>query len=269
MRRGRKQRGFTIVEVLIVLAVTSAMFFMAAMAINGKQNEAEFQQSINDIRSSIQQEIDQVAAGDYTDTGNFTCNGTLGNVIITPGVNKQGSNTGCIFLGKVLQFGVHGTSPEQYISYSIAGLQDNNGSLVAAMPVAVAPGATTNTSYPNASVAGELHNGLHVVSMKYNGISIGAVGFISSLGQYSGTTLLSGSQTIDLVPINTSALNTTSASTVDAINQHLATSPQNPSGGVQICFASAGTNDSGLITIGGGGRNISVTLQIKGNLTCT
>lgn len=269
MRRGRKQRGFTIVEVIIVLAVTSAMFVMAAYAINGKQNQAEFQQAVNDIRSSLQQEIDQVAAGDYTDTGNFTCDGTLGNEIIQPGVNKQGSNTGCIFLGKVLQFGVHGTDPQQYISYSIAGLQVNNGSLVAAKPVAIAPGVVTHTNYPDASVKNELHDGLHVVSMSYNGNNIGAVAFISSLGQYSGTTLLSGSQTIDLIPISTSALNTTSGATVDAINQHLATSPKNPNGGVQICFASAGTNQSGLITIGGGGRSLSVTLQIKGNLTCS
>ena len=269
MERARKQRGFTIVEVLIVLAVTSAMFVMAVYAINGKQDQTEFQQSVNDIQSSIQQEIDKVAAGDYADTGNFTCDGTLGSVIITPGTTKQGSNTGCIFLGRVLQFGVHGTNPEQYISYSIAGLQNNNGSLTAALPVAIAPGAVTNTSYPNASVTNALHDGLHVVSMKYNGNNVGAVGFLSSLGQYSGTTLLSGSQTINLIPVTNSALNTTSGTAVDAINQHLATSPQNPSGGVQICFASGGTNQSGLITIGGNGRSLSVTLQIKGDLTCT
>ncbi|MFI5275444.1 MAG: type II secretion system protein [Candidatus Saccharimonadales bacterium] len=269
MRRGRKQRGFTIVEVLIVLAVTSAMFVMAAYAINGKQNQAEFQQAVNDIRSSIQQEIDQVAAGNYADTGNFTCNGSVGIVTILPGVNKQGSNTGCIYLGKVLQFAVKNTNPEQYISYSIAGLQDNNGSLTAALPQAIAPGATKFTNDPNASVTHELHDGLHVVSMTYNGNNVGAVAFISSLGQYSGGSLLSGSQTISLIPIVGSSRNATSASAVDAIDTHLATSPQNPSGGVQICFASGGTNESGLITIGGGGRDLSVTLQIKENLTCS
>lgn len=269
MERARKQRGFTIVEVLIVLAVTSAMFFMAVAAINGKQDQTEFSQAANDIQSNIQQEIDKVAAGDYANTGNFTCNGTLGSLVISPGANNQGTNTGCLFLGRVLQFGVHGTSPEQWVSYPIAGLQDNNGSLTAAMPVAVAPGTVTHVSYPDASVTSELHNGLRVVSMKYNGNNVGAVGFLSSLGQYSGTTLLSGSQSINLVPIVSSTLNATPGATVDAINGHIATSPQNPSGGVQICFASGGTNQSGLITIGGNGRSLSVTLQIKGDLTCT
>src|SRR5581483_1475770 len=110
----RKQRGFTIIEVLIVLAVTAAMFLLAVLSINGKQNTAEFQQAINDIRSSLQQEIDQVAAGDYSNTGNFTCDGTGGSLVIAKGVNKQGSNTGCIYLGKALQFEVKATSPQKF-----------------------------------------------------------------------------------------------------------------------------------------------------------
>jgi len=272
MRRARKQRGFTIVETLIVLAVTGLMFLLAVVAINGKQNQAEFNQAINDIRSQVQQEIDQVAAGDYPNTNNFTCNGTLGTLKILPGTNKQGSNDGCVYLGKVLQFGVHGNgaSPQQYISYTIAGLQDNNGSLTAAKPTAIAPGITTNVggSFPNASVTNILHNGLTVVKMTSGGNNIGAVAFISNLGQYSGGSLLSGSQQISLIPVTGSYWDKTSRETVDAINKNLATSTQNPSGGVQICFASGGTQQSGLMTIGSGGRNLSVTVEIKDGRNC-
>lgn len=254
-----------------MLAVSAAMFLLAVYAINGKQDQAEFEQSINDIRSSLQQSIDQVAAGDYANTGNFTCTGTSGRLIIQRGVNNQGANTGCVYLGKVLQFGVKNTSPQQYITYTIAGLQDNGGSLAAAIPTAIAPGITTNRGvFPNASIASELNYGLSVTSMKSNGRNIGAVAFISSLGQYSGGQLLSGSQTLDLIPVYNSTLNATSPATVDAINHNLASSPMNPSNGVQICFASGGTNQSGLITIGGGGRALTVSLKIiYGNLTCS
>jgi prepilin-type N-terminal cleavage/methylation domain-containing protein len=270
MKQARKQRGFTIIEVLVVLAVTGAMFLLAVVAINGKQNQTEFNQAINDIRSEIQQQIDQVAAGDYPNTGNFTCNGTSGSLNILPGANKQGSNDGCVYLGKVLQFGVHGTDPQQYLSYTIAGLQDNNGNLTAAKPTAIAPGITTNTggSFPNASVSNILHNGLTAVKMTSGGGNIGAVAFISNLGQYSGGSLLSGSQQISLIPVGGSFLDTTSRNTVDAINKNLDTSTVNPSGGVQICFASGGTNQSGLITIGSGGRELSVTLEIKDGRSC-
>lgn len=270
MERARKQRGFTIIEVLIVLAVTAAMFLLAVLSINGKQDTAEFQQAVNDVRSSLQQEIDQVSAGDYTDTGNFTCNGTSGSLVIAKGVNKEGSNTGCVYLGKVLQFAVKSTSPQQFIAYPIAGLQTNTGTLASATPDVIAPGVTTNKgAFPDASVDNNLHYGLNVVSMTSGGHNIGAVAFVSSLGSYSGGQLVSGSQTLSLIPIYNSSLGATEGTTVDAINTNIVSSPTNPNGGVQICFASGGTKQSGLITIGGGGQQLSITLKIYGDLTCT
>ena len=270
MERARKQRGFTIIEVLVVLAVTAAMFLLAVFSIDGKQNTAEFQQSINDIQSSLQQEIDEVSAGDYANTDNFTCNGTSGTLIISKGVNQQGSNNGCIYLGKVLQFAVKGTSPQQFLSYTVAGLQNNTGTLASATPDVIAPGVATNKgAFPDASIPNELHYGLNVVSMTSGGHNIGAVAFISSLGSYSGGQLVSGSQTLSLIPVYNSSLNATEGATVDAINTNLATSPVNPSGGVLICFASGGTKQSGLITIGGGGQQLSITLKIYGDQTCT
>lgn len=267
MERARKQRGFTIIEVLIVLAVTAAMFLLAVLSINGKQDIAEFQQAINDVRSSLQQQIDQVAAGDYSNTGNFTCDGTSGSIVIDQGTNVQGSNDGCIYLGRVLQFGVQKTNPQQFISYTIAGLQNNTGTLVSAKPVVVMPsGASNQSDYYSTNT---LHYGLNVVSMTSNGTNIGAVAFLSTLGQFSGGQLVSGSQSLDLIPISTSTLNATPATTIGVINKHLATSPVNPATGVKICFASGGTNQSGLITIGGGGQQLSITLKIYGDLTCT
>ena len=261
-----------------MLAVTGAMFVLAILAINGKQNQTEFQQSINDIQSEIQQSIDQVAAGDYPNTNNFTCNATGGTLNISGGTNNQGSNTGCIFLGKVLQFGESPTTnPEHYIAYTIAGLQNNNGGSLAtanANPWAIAPGTPGHpwSSFPDASVTNALHGGLTTHSMDYVDSTgthpIGAVAFISSLGQYSGGSLVSGSQQIDLYPVDGSALGDSSPTTVDKIDSNLASSPPDPSGGVHICFASGGTNQSGLITIGSNGRNLSVTLQIKNGGVC-
>lgn len=276
MKQAREQRGFTIVETLIVLAVTGLLFVIAAVAVNGEQGRAEFHQAINDVQSEIQQTIDQVAAGDYQNTGNFTCNANGGTLHITGlGTPGQGSNTGCTFLGKVLQFDVK-NKPQQYIAYPIAGLQkDSSGNevttLAAATPTAIAPGTTTgNGSIPDASVPGTLDNSLTVVSMTGGGNNIGAVAFISSLGQYNSGTLVSGSQQIDLYPVNGSALAQTKVDAVDTIDNHLKSedSQANPNGGVQICFASGTTDQSGLITIGSNGSNLAVTLQIKNGRNC-
>ena|SRR5476651_379650 len=47
------QYGFTIVEVLIVLAVTGILFASTLSLMSGRQNRAEFTQAINNIKSQI------------------------------------------------------------------------------------------------------------------------------------------------------------------------------------------------------------------------
>lgn len=270
MSNPSKERGFTIVETLTVIAVMGAIFLSAVLLVSGRVSRVEFTQALNDTQSVLQQTISQVGAGFYSNTGNFTCSGAGGTVTITAGVNKQGSNTGCVFIGKVMQFGVKGTDPEEYETYTIAGLQSGTD-LASAKPLAIAQGVTTNNSgsFPaNTSVSGKLHNGLSVAWMKYNGVNVGAVGFISGLGQYNGTELLSGAQQVSLVPVTGTSLDSTTKSTVDAINNNLKTSPVSPSGGVQICFASGGTQQSGLVTIGSNGRELSVSSQIKNGRVC-
>ena len=272
------QRGFTIVETMVVLAVTGALFLAAVVLVAGQQNKVAFQQAINDEQSVIQQTISEVSTGYYNNTGGFACDGTSGTVKLTNGSAGQGSNTGCILLGKAIEFGVQGTDPQQYAVFPIAGLQDNGGKLDQSDPQAVAPGVVHNTGLAGAITTGSLHNGLKAVSMQYNNgggwQNIGAVAFLTGLGSYDSSTseLLSGAQQVSLVPVVGSDpsgnLQTGSKATADAIYNNLASSPVNPSGGVQICFASGGTNKSGLITIGSNGRALSVTLQIKDGKKC-
>lgn len=276
------QKGFTIIETLIVLAVSMALFLAAVILVAGQQRKVEFSQAVRDIQSNIQKTINEVSTGYYSNPG-FSCSASS-SVTITAGSTPQGSNNGCIFLGKALQFAVNGTDPQAYVTHVIAGLQDNTGTLASARPRAIAPGQATNNAanFPNASTTDVLHNGLRAVSMSYTTgnsvVPIGAVAFLSELGDLDSSTgqLLSGAQNVNVVPINNSAsnnspLSTTSTNVVDRINQQLLLSapPVNPNGGVQICFASGGTDQSGLVTIGGSGRSLSVKLDIKSTKDCT
>ena len=276
--RTKKAAGFTIVETLIVLAVTMALFISAVALVSGQQNRVQFSQSVNDIKTNIQKTINEIGAGYYPNTGNMSCSGGGGVLTIAAGSTAQGSNTGCIFLGKAIQFGVGSTDPQQYIVHSIAGLQDNTGTLASARPKDIAPGLTTNNSFnfPNFSEVDTLHNGLTAYSMRYiqgpTSTNISAVAFVSQLGSYnSSSDLMSGTQQIDLVPVVGSGTvgSSTSTGVSDAINNNLATSPVNPSGGVEICFQSGTTKQSGLVKIGGNGRTLSVTLDIKGSKDCS
>jgi prepilin-type N-terminal cleavage/methylation domain-containing protein len=261
-------RGFTIVETLIVIAVSGVLFLAAILMVAGQQRKVEFTQAVNDIKTVIDQTISEVATGYYPNTGNVRCAVSGGNLSITNAANAgQGANTGCIFLGKAMQFGVQDTVPQQFVVHSVAGLQNNSGSLASARPRAVDIDGTRETK--------ELRNGLRATGMRYvvDGVrtNIGAVAFVNGLGQYgSSSQLLSGSQRMSMVPVTSSGVvpNTTVTAVTDAINTQLRTSDAllNPNGGVEICFE-GGTSQWGLVTIGSNGRSLSVKLDIK-NTDC-
>ncbi len=278
--------GFTVIEVMIVLAVTGLLFISSVALISGKQNQTAFDQAIREIQSQIQQTVNEVSIGFYPNLGNVQCNGTGGTVTLTNATGTgQGANAGCIFLGKALQFQVGTTDPEAFNVYSIAALQKGgaggteSSTLSEAKPKVIAPSPTAGVTLPDSTTSATLQDGLTTYKMWYNNGAgnkdIGIVGFVSSLAKYDASTgaIVSGSQQVDVAPIDDgnvkSKLGQDKNSAVDILNSKLPTATTNPSGGVFICFVSGGTNQSGLITIGSNGRQLSVNLTIKSNKTCS
>ncbi|HEX7963911.1 MAG TPA: type II secretion system protein [Candidatus Saccharimonadales bacterium] len=283
-----RSRGFTIVEVMIVLAVTGALFVAAAILINGKQNQEGFNQAVQQIRSQVEQAMNEVASGYFPANAGFQCTSVAGGpvTLTSGGAIGQGSNAGCIFAGKVLQFQVSGTTPEQYAVFTVAGAQKESSgneatSLANAAPKVVAPALGSPVGFPDITTTNILQNGLATTPampsghprMWYNNggadISVGAVAFVPSFPQYTSNSLNSGSQQISIYPVTGTMLGATKQVTATAINANLASSVQNPSAGVSVCFASGGTNESGLLTIGGGSHPLSVTMKVMdGTTTC-
>jgi hypothetical protein len=229
--------------------------------------------------------LNDVAVGYYPNRDNFVCNIVGGVPSLTAGVAGQGSNTGCIFVGKAMQFGV-GTTPGTFVTYTISGVQRGGAgsaetaSMAEANPAVVAPGITHNSvGYPDNSVSSELQNGLKPVRMWYNNggadVEIGALAFTNSFAQFSGGSIVSGSGQVNVIPVNGTALGATTAAVVEAMNgdgnDRLTSSPANPTQGVFICFDSGGTDQYGIIRVGGERRSLSVTLSIKnkGGAACT
>lgn len=173
--------GFTIVEVLIVLAVSSMLFLSAVLLINGREAKTQFTTGINDEISQIQQIITDTTDGYYPNNSDFTCAGNPGGEVtpktVAPGSTQQGTNQGCIFLGKAIQFGLGPTTP----GYStlgvlpIVGNSFQNGSvppspvltLTQAVPRALYP---ANASAPESAVPTDtverdyMENGLQIAN---------------------------------------------------------------------------------------------------------
>lgn len=294
---GRKAFGFTIVETMIVLAVTAGLFVAIAASLGGQQNKAEFVHAIQDVQTQIQQVINQVSTGYYPNNNDFTCKQSGNSVALTyvSTTNNQGSNGSCAFLGKIFQFGVSdGTYPGGYVTYTVASC---NTTLITPTP----PGMCATPNPPNAfwnvgPIIGDssinfksgfsttsfpLEYGLTAVSVSSSNpaiSSIYAVGFLMELGSLNSSSAggyNSGTQPVDLVLIDnasSTSIGQSSATFVNNVDSLLLTSTNyviDPAGGVNICLASSGSNQSGMITIGGSGRQLLVQLKVYNDTKCS
>ena len=127
MKGGKRPLGYTIIEVMIVLAVSGIMFLIAADFISGKAERTSFTQGVNEMASRIQDVINQVIDGQYSDVP-LNCS-VVGGSLSFSGLPSggQGTNPGCVFIGKVLHFSVSGV-PHDYEVISVAGLRvDGSG----------------------------------------------------------------------------------------------------------------------------------------------
>lgn len=278
MKGGSKASGFTIIETLIVMAVGGAMFVGVVLMIAGRQGISQFQQSINGVTQQLQQIIGEVSNG-YYPTSNIKCSASGGPVAgkpnLTYGSGSIGTKSDCILVGKVIQFNQN-TDPQQLIVYSMVGLRQtsagqNVASLAEANPIAVAPGSAQYSGVPDAQVVSSLTNGLSLVYANYPfssaSASLAFAILASPAASVSAPSGSSGSQLINLYAVNnTSASVNPISSNVESINNY---SNFVPATEFRICLASGTTNQSGLITIGGNGRQLAVNLSIKGNKTCS
>jgi prepilin-type N-terminal cleavage/methylation domain-containing protein len=286
-------QGFTIVEVMLVLAVSSALFVSAVALVGNKQNDTEFIQSIQQVQSQVQQTADDVVNGFYPSLNNFNCTpNSGGTATIISGTTIQGQNNGCIFLGKVMQFGVipspNPNNAQAFLVYSILGSECASGTLPGSsgcdiaqsskglstsLPIAEPTALVSTNGSVNDTTTNVLEYGLNVTSMSYNltpgspKVNTGAVGFLQSIASYSNGSLASGSQQVNLYTISGTNINNQS-NFLSVLDQKDAVAWQEVSD-VNICFTSATTSQSGLVSIGGSGRLLSVTLQIFSDTTCS
>lgn len=273
-RGGRSaSSGFTIVETLIVLAVTGVLFVSIAGVIEGKRQKTEFKQSTNAIKSQIEQIINETQSGYFPSGAKFSCKApsdSSGKLVFPGAAASQGTNNECMFLGKVIQFSkAYGDDPEVYATYIVAGRRQteakkNVTSFDDSTPTVVDPGN------PSESVTNKtsLQYGLKLKWAQYQTKDdIGAVGFFSYFGDDQG--LARGSSTTQVVPIlNTPRTVANEAKVIKNIDENMVSSfaNKNPASGVKLCFTDG--DRSALITVGRGQGANAVDMQIKNGDDC-
>lgn len=268
---GHETSGFTIVETMIVLAVTGMIFLSAATLINGKEAKVQFTTAIQNAQQQIQQVIGEVQSGYYASgsTSGIKCVASSGSFIISSG-GSQGTNSPCLFLGKAMQFGSAPSNGSQPFNvYTIVGNR-TDGSGNEATSLAAANPTVISSSYSHETV--NLQYGLTAAWIKvgsgggHDTPTADSVIFLNDLGSTSGSgDLISGAQAVDVYAL-TGSIDLGSQRSIAA---NLAASTANPAGGVQICLNSGTTKQSGLITIGGSSGATNVILKVYSSAGCS
>ncbi|MEX0881443.1 MAG: type II secretion system protein [Candidatus Saccharimonadales bacterium] len=112
--------GYTIIEVMVVLAVGLVTFFAAIALFAGKQGRTEFSQAMRDIDSKIQSVVNDVGVSQFPGASQYSCDTPSGVPVLTAVAAGVGTNEKCIFLGKALQI-VGDTDPRELRIYTVLG----------------------------------------------------------------------------------------------------------------------------------------------------
>lgn len=120
--RPKTSSGYTIIEVMIVLAISGAILGSAILLFQGSQGRTAFDVAVQDANSEITSAIKEVNTAVAAFPGQYNCTASgAGPVVSPPSTNNQGTNTGCIVLGQALW--PHGS---QIDSYTVVGCQYKN-----------------------------------------------------------------------------------------------------------------------------------------------
>lgn len=250
--------GFTIIEVMIFLAISGLTFLIAASFINGKEAQAEFTQGMNNANATLRNLIDNVGNGNYPFPSNrfINCSLVMGvggyRLQITPSAHSS-IQPGCALIGSLFVPG--GSNSSSYSVSALAGCQFYSGSscsstsdtppsTLAEEQPTIVPEMTQQQNWPG----GLNISGIWLVSQTAPAQSIGKLGFYSSLPEVNGSLLQNGAQQVEGVTYSSAGASLTSGSLLSNGEE------------VVMCFTGLGSNNYGSITIGaqaGGGQLIT------------
>lgn len=259
MKGGKRPRGgYTIAEVLIVLAISAVMFLIATQFINGRNEKATFTAGVNEMASRLQDTIEQVNNGQYSDVP-VNCNFNGMTTSFPSGTNNQGTNAQCVFLGKVLHFSQSGSwagseNGSHYEVFSMAG-----GRVSAGIPV-VTPIAANAKSVRGLTKQQVTAQSLRAQRVTVNGATQSfGIGFFQGQGSLdANNNLQNGASPVKMYYINNLTANQTTSQAGSRIDTSANLTPAQT---VDICLTD-GAQEAHLRL---GTNNNQLTVDVKRN----
>ncbi len=284
--------GFTLVETLVVMAVTTVLFVAIASTLGARQGRVQFSQGMREIEAELRDIFNDLADGFYPTTPGLICtaSGTSQPRLDFNSADPQdttGAKDQCVFAGKVVQFGASSDAEaDRMITYIMAGRRVVDSSapdpepitnFANFKPIVISSLNTNNLVGGNPSISEidlgtsdkSLPNGIHYVNFNKQaaGRAIGVIynnfrGSSPGGGQTSGTTGIG----IARVYSNASLSQMTPQNVIEAADSLEAADFITGNQTVTLCFESGTTDQTATITIGQGIQG-GVTVDFDVDLT--
>lgn len=250
--------GYTIIEVMIVLAVSAALFAAAITGYINQNRRTQFSESVQTFAQNLQDLINDNDTGYYSSKENFGCTaGNIGFPTVTSSAASRGTNSSCVFLGKALQLAPTDNS-SAYDALTVVGRrlkehsQDVASTLSEAKPVAIEASAERRV----------LSGGVEFKSIKVHNESrnVSVLGIVADSGSadvnnYSGFNTRSV-----LVGIKNASIGQDRGNFISSI-ANLGLVKLNR--GVDICLEEIGGGRTAVVTVGGSDvDNLSIKTEI-------
>jgi type II secretory pathway pseudopilin PulG len=277
----RPSGGYTILETLIVIAVSSAMFLAAVSAFGGRQEQVQFTQAVRDLESKLLDVINDVNTGFFENPGSISCQGSLPGArptLADTGGTGQGASEDCIFLGKTIHFDTVSSGSHRLNISTIVGLRsgggDHSNSLEQAKPVVIAGGTLESnvTAYL-------LQWGLKITDVQQNNLATGGIGLFTSFSRNDGISSIDNSQSTRFASIPSTTLTDTHAEFINDANTLTDGSPLSGEqivdlsgiNEITICVQSATNDDNkraALVIEGGTNASVRVDFDSYDEAIC-
>lgn len=276
-----RQDGYTIIEVIIFLTISSVLLLSVLQLFNGRIQGTQFSQSVQALDSKIRTTANEASTGTFAGSQPFSCTvSSSGDITTNPlQAGEQGTRTNCIFVGKVINFGPAGgncTDPvaagqcESTDVYTVVGRRTGSSDGKVSTGLIGATGAKPRiVQTPNLTETYGLGYGTHVTGVYKNttprGQQYSAVGFFQSFNSnYDATgNLGSGSQGIEVWtgtnggPVVSPMNLATAADMVE--DENLAPLP---SEGVIVCVKSGNNKRKASIALSNAGGVLATNVKI-------
>ena len=258
-------RGFTIVEVLIVLAISGVIMVATLPFISNKQNNTQFTVGIRQIQNQLQDILNNVSTGNVTVPAsvNYSCTSSNGEgpVITTSTSSNLGTNFGCQYIGMGIYFDKNSM---QIIPIIGQKYSDSNLTKVTSLDSAKpCPMIIVTNGCSQVNGASTINYPSSITMSKYsNTIGTGLVAIYSITSISSDVS--NGSGGVDLLNLG---LNKSIGTGIPNSGNTTNVAPNTYNQPIDICFNSGTNSNSGVIHLSPKGNPTSVDLDI-GSVKC-